>query len=105
MRFEGVLAMRCLIIMSFLFTACAGFSPFADVETEEMKPVATTTRAVSPVPETLATAMPAPASDMELRLAKLWARVDDLENQQIRQKERMKLLEKGLMLGIIPDEL
>ncbi len=44
-------------------------------------------------------------NDLELKFAKLWARVDELENQQIEQKERMKLLEKGLMLGIIPDEL
>ncbi len=42
---------------------------------------------------------------LELRVAQLWSRVDDLEAQLIQQKERNKLLEKGLMLGIIPDEL
>jgi TolA-binding protein len=94
--------MRALIFIGFLLTACAGYAPFADEENSEIQsaaPVAAAQPAPVPAP------MMAPASDLELRLAKLWARVDDLENQQIRQKERMKLLEKGLMLGIIPEEL
>ncbi len=44
-------------------------------------------------------------AELELRMAKLWARVDELESLSIQQRERLKLLEKGLMLGIIPDEL
>lgn len=102
MRFEGAVAMRTLIILSLLLTACvADYNPFANEPTDEIK--ATSAGASAPALNT--TPMPAAASDMELRLAKLWARVDDLENQQIRQKERMKLLEKGLMLGIVPEEL
>lgn len=88
-----------LISMSLLLTACAGFNPFEDPDSE----VRSAHPAAAPVPVVLPAA--SPASDLELRLAKLWARVDDLENQQVRQKERMKLLEKGLMLGIVPDEL
>ena len=42
---------------------------------------------------------------LELRVAQLWSKVDDLETQLIQQKERSKLLEKALTLGIIPDEL
>ncbi len=42
---------------------------------------------------------------LELKQARLWARVDELENLLIAQKARIKLLEKGLMLGVIPDEL
>ena len=42
---------------------------------------------------------------MELKLAKLWARMDEVETNVLRQKERMRLLEKGIMLGVIPDEL
>ncbi len=96
--------MRVLIFIGFLLTACAGYSPFADEANDEIQPtapVSETPRGPKPV----APSNVAPPSDLELRLAKLWARVDDLENQQIRQKERMKLLEKGLMLGIIPEEL
>ena len=46
-----------------------------------------------------------PTDALELRVAQLWSRVDDLEAQLLRQKERSKLLEKGLLLGIVPDEL
>lgn len=45
------------------------------------------------------------ADEHELKLAKLWARVDELEEEQFRQKERIRVLEKGLTLGLIPDEL
>lgn len=41
----------------------------------------------------------------ELKLAKLWARVDELEEEQLRQKERVRVLEKGLTLGLVPEEL
>jgi TolA-binding protein len=104
MRFEGAVCMRALIVIGFMLTACAGYSPFADEAPDEVQPSAPVARA-QPVPVPVSAPSAAPASDLELRIAKLWARVDDLENQQIRQKERMKLLEKGLMLGIIPDEL
>jgi len=102
MRFEGAVSMRALIFFSLLLTACVGeYNPFADEPTDEIQ----TTSPSAPAPVPVTTPMPPAGSDMELRLAKLWARVDDLENQQIRQKERMKLLEKGLMLGIVPEEL
>ncbi len=43
--------------------------------------------------------------EMELKQAKIWARVDSLEDQVNRQRERMRVLEKGLLLGLIPEEL
>lgn len=43
--------------------------------------------------------------ELELKQAKLWARVDSLEEQNARQRERMRVIEKGLMLGLIPEEL
>jgi TolA-binding protein len=104
MRFEGAVCMRALVFIGFMLTACAGYSPFADEASDEIQPAAPQSPA-PPTPVPVAAPKVAPASDLELRLAKLWARVDELENQQIRQKERMKLLEKGLMLGIIPEEL
>lgn len=48
---------------------------------------------------------PAAADEHELKLAKLWARVDELEEEQLRQKERVRVLEKGLTLGLVPEEL
>jgi len=45
------------------------------------------------------------ADDQELKLAKLWSRVDELEEEVYRQKERIRILEKGLTLGLVPEEL
>ena len=42
---------------------------------------------------------------LELKQARLWARVDELEGMVRAQKARMKLLEKGLMLGVVPEGL
>jgi TolA-binding protein len=44
-------------------------------------------------------------AQLELKLAKLWARVDDLATKLIRQQEKVRMLEKGLMLGVIPEGL
>lgn len=43
--------------------------------------------------------------ELELKLTKLWARVDEMEGELIRYKERIRLLEKGLLTGIVPAEL
>ena len=43
--------------------------------------------------------------EQELKLARLWARVDDLEEQQSRSKERLTIVEKGVTLGLMPEEL
>lgn len=64
-----------------------------------------TTGSKLPTPERTKSPAATGDNDVELRLAKLWARVDELQNHVVQQKERMKLLEKGLMLGIIPEEL
>jgi TolA-binding protein len=41
----------------------------------------------------------------ELKIARLWTRLDELEIKVKTQAEKIKLLEKGLMLGVIPEEL
>lgn len=43
--------------------------------------------------------------ETELKLAKLWSRVDELETRLIRQQEKVRLLERGFMLGVIPEGL
>ena len=43
--------------------------------------------------------------DVQLKLAKLWGRIDELEIKIQRQEEKIRILEKGLMLGVIPEEL
>ncbi|MBF0440320.1 MAG: tetratricopeptide repeat protein [Oligoflexales bacterium] len=42
--------------------------------------------------------------NLELRLSKLWVRVDELEDMTLQQKERIFILEKGLLTGLIPEE-
>ncbi|MEZ4741489.1 MAG: tetratricopeptide repeat protein [Bdellovibrionota bacterium] len=42
---------------------------------------------------------------LELKQAKLWAKVDELEDKVNSQKARIKILEKGLMLGIMPKDV
>lgn len=44
-------------------------------------------------------------SDSDLKLAKLWARVDEIQEQQDRLKEKVRVLEKGFTLGLIPEEM
>lgn len=43
--------------------------------------------------------------ERDLKVAKLWARVDELEEEVLRQKERIVILERGLTLGLVPEEL
>lgn len=43
------------------------------------------------------------SDSLELRQAQLWARVDELEAAVKAQKAKIKLLEKGLMLGVVPE--
>lgn len=43
--------------------------------------------------------------EFNLKLAKLWSKVDEQETRLLRQEEKIRLLEKGLMLGIVPEEL
>ena len=43
--------------------------------------------------------------ELELQIARLSSRIDELETQVVQQKERGKIIEKGLLLGLVPDEL
>ena len=45
------------------------------------------------------------ADDVQYKMAKLWGRIDELEIKLKKQEERIQILEKGLMLGVIPEEL
>jgi TolA-binding protein len=43
--------------------------------------------------------------EVDLKMSKLIARIDELENEVRTQKERQKVLEKGLVTGLVPEEL
>lgn len=48
---------------------------------------------------------PSLKDEQELKMARLWSRVDELEEQSLRNKERIRVLEKGITLGLVPEEL
>ena len=48
---------------------------------------------------------PGTIPELELKYAKLWTKVDDLDRLIRKQRQRIRVLEKGLLLGIIPEEL
>ncbi len=53
------------------------------------------------------TGAPGPLSpkEVDLKIAELHNRIIDLEEEQLRQKEKMHLIRKAVVLGIVPDEL
>jgi len=48
---------------------------------------------------------PSTAEEMELKIARIWARIDELEDENQRQKEVIRVLQNGLMLGLVPEEI
>lgn len=42
---------------------------------------------------------------LELKQANLWARVDELERTVLKQREKISLLERGMLLGVTPKAL
>ena len=46
---------------------------------------------------------PIEKGDLGLKVTKLWARVDELETRMMKQKERVHLLERGLITGLVPE--
>ena len=42
---------------------------------------------------------------IDLKQAKLWARIDELQDELKRTRERMRVLERGLVLGLVPPEI
>ena len=59
------------------------------------------TKVVEELPEVKAST----EEEIDLKIAKLWSRVSELEEQLYRQKEKVRVLEKGLMLGLVPEEM
>jgi TolA-binding protein len=91
--------MRALITLSLAFaltsvlSGCSYFSFWSSAE----EPIAAKSKERKPRAST--------NEELELKDAKLWARMDSLEAELTRQKQRFAVLEKGLMLGLIPEEL
>lgn len=61
---------------------------------------------VGPVVKPLRPAVdPDEVADLQLKFSRLMARTEELEEKFSRQQERLRIIERGLTLGIVPDEL
>jgi hypothetical protein len=101
-----------LIATAFAAQLLAGCSLYHQVmgEDEAQEPVKTTDDVVAEAEksekEKEKGQKPATQKDeQELKMARLWARVDELEEANMRNKERIRVLEKGITLGLVPEEL
>ena len=75
-----------------------------------VKPVMTSTVPTPAAPATLhrpptAAIDPDELADLQLKVTRLLARAEELEEKFSRQQERLQIIERGLTLGIVPDEL
>ncbi len=82
----------------FAISAC---SILSSSQTEPLEPTASNlAEPISAVEADEFDALP-----VERKQARIWARLEEIQQEQSRQKSRISLLEKGLLLGVVPDEL
>ncbi|NDE13363.1 hypothetical protein EBZ80_00325 [bacterium] len=74
-----------------------------DDTTDEVKPVASAS--VPQAPRAKPAVDPDEVADLQLKMTRLMARTEELEEKFSRQQERLQIIERGLTLGIVPDEL
>lgn len=107
-----ILRMSSIILCAISFASCSlNFWPFDGGKTSE--PVATSddgkgTEGTPASPGHRSKGANSTASavtDVELKQARMWNRIDELEDDLKAQRERIKLLEQGLLTGIPPEEL
>lgn len=95
-----------MLLVALLLPACA----LLDRGEDDHAPV-TSGKASAHVPDGTPTAGKSTAVDpdevaeLQLKQTRLAARIEELEGKFSRQQERLKIIERGLTLGIVPDEL
>lgn len=77
--------------------SCETLSSFVGFEDEEMKE-----STKSDTKESLAYAPPSQEESRDLQYAKIWARIDELQEKVNAQEEKIRLMEKGFALGLTP---
>ena len=110
-----VVLLRSLLVVAYLvvFSSCSlNFWPFdggktsepvsADDDAKPEKDAVTESKRKHPKKDFASTSA---VSDVELKQARMWNRMDELEDDLKTQRERIKLLEQGLLTGIAPEEL
>ena len=94
------------LILALLATTLSGCAKMMFWKDDEpVKPDAAATASEPATPGGPVATKPTLQDEQQLKVAKLWARVDELEEEQFRQKERIRVLEKGITLGLVPEEL
>ncbi len=96
-----------LALLLMILTSCATVSSWVgfDGSTQETGKKASAANQQSGSEMSAEHVKPGTMSELELKYAKLWTKVDDLDRLIRKQRQRIRVLEKGLLLGIIPEEL
>ncbi|MES2745358.1 MAG: hypothetical protein V4655_08015 [Bdellovibrionota bacterium] len=90
-----------IAMTSFALSACSTLAWVTGEEGES----ATGSAHGSDAPKSKVALKTSSNDELELQIARLSSRINELEVELNRQKERGKLIEKGLLLGLVPDEL
>lgn len=111
---------KFLIIFTMIFalnTSCSLFSSASNNATDDVKPTRSLEYKTSNSEIEQIKSKPAPIAPVEptrtahkdddvfLRQAQIMARMDEIEAELKRQREKVRLLEQGLLTGIAPDEI
>lgn len=107
-------SMRYIPFYLFLLSSCSSLNFFSDDTAEQLEngsheSTVDNSRSATPkvsldqekptIPSTSV------LDEIELKQAQLWTRIDELESMVQKQKQKIKVLEQGLMLGVVPDEV
>jgi TolA-binding protein len=94
-----------LIAFSMVLSSCATVSSWLGSESSSQGSDKDVAAHPSPSEMSPDHVKPGTIPELELKYAKLWTKVDDLDRLIRKQRQRIRVLEKGLLLGIIPEEL
>jgi len=115
---SGTVAIARALLLIIMTSSCASLSPFGGGKSE---PTAASGKPIG-APESKGTdesasttdrdgmtsaigAKPVKGDEVSLKQARLMARMDEIESELKRQREKVRLLEQGLLTGIAPDDL
>jgi TolA-binding protein len=120
---SGAITIARVLLVLMITSSCASLWPFGGGKSEGSataeKPIGATAEKSTAATESKnndqASAMgrddaapamiPSKDDDISLKQARLMARMDEIEGELKRQREKVRLLEQGLLTGIAPDDL
>ena len=112
---SGAMSIARMLLVILVTSSCASLWPFGGGKSgapeAAEKPIAAPESKnidhTSSTPDSNVAVIATPVRDDEISLkqARLMARMDEIENELKRQREKVRLLEQGLLTGIVPDDL